>query len=63
MSEKSRSVDEKKGLSKVGGHEEKTREGSSTPNLETSAVTDHHKIEKTDGGGELTRVATNKGTE
>ena len=56
-------MDEKKGLSKVGGHEEKTREGSSTPNLETSAVTDHHKIEKTDGGGELTRVATNKGTE
>ena len=43
--------------------EEKTREGSSTPNPETSAVADQHKTEETDGCGEGMKVAVGEGTE
>ena len=52
-----------KGLSEVGGHEKNTREGSSTPNLEASAVVDQRKTEEMEGGGEGTKVVANEGVE
>ena len=56
-------MDTKKGLSTVSGHEEKIREGSSTPNTETLAVVDQRKTKETDGGSKGMRVTTGKGTE
>ena len=54
-------MDAMKGLSRVGGHEEKTRQGSSTPNPETSTTTDQRKTEETDGCDEGTKVTTDEG--
>ena len=58
--------DEKaKGLSRIAGHEEKAREGSSTPLPETSTVRPpwRHKTEEKEGGGEGTKAAIDKGAE
>ena len=50
---------------KIGGHEEKAREGSSTPVMETPAVGASADVRPrvTDGGGEGTRATTDEGTE
>ena len=52
-----------KGLSEVNGHEKNTQEGSSTSNLETSAIADKCKTEETEGGGEGTKVVVDEGAE
>ena len=50
-------------IGEVGGHEEKAREGSSTPVLETPAVGARADVRPrvTDGGGEGTRTTTDEG--
>ena len=52
-------------IGEVGGHEEKAREGSSTPVIETPAVGARADVRPrvTDGGGEGTRVTTDEGAE
>ena len=58
--------DEKgKGRSRIGGHEAKAREGSSTPVLEISAVRPmwRHKTEEKEGGGRGTKATTVEGAE
>ena len=49
----------------IGSHEEKAREGSSTPVTETLAVgaSAHVRPRVTDGGGEGTRATTDEGAE
>ena len=51
------------GEAEIGGHEEKTQEGSSTLVRETSAVRPlwRHKTEEKEGGGEGTKATIDKG--
>ena len=58
-------VDAEKGLSRVGGHEEKTRGGSSTPTPESTTVgpVSPRESQEKEGGGEGTKVTTDDGVE
>ena len=53
------------GEAKTGGHEDKAREGSSTPAIETPAVGASADVRPrvADGGGEGTKATTDEGTE
>ena len=58
-------VDAEKGLSRVGGHEEKTRAGSSTPTPESTTVGPvcPRESQEKEGGGEGTKVTVYEGVE
>ena len=58
-------VDTEKGLNRVGGHEEKTREGPSTPTPESTTVgpVSPRESQEKEGGDEGMKVATNEGAE
>ena len=53
-----------KGLSRVGGHEEKTREGSSTPTPESTIVgpVSPRECQEKEGGDEGTKVTIDEGS-
>ena len=56
------SVDAEKGMSGDGGYEVKDREGSATPDLETSVVAKQCKTEEMKGDGEESEVESGEGT-
>ena len=63
--EELKTVDAGKGPSRVSGHEEKTREGSSTPTLESTTVglMSPRESQEKEGGDEGTKVAIDEGAE
>ena len=64
-SEELEPVDAEKGLSRVGGHEEKTRGGSSTPTPESTTVrpVSPRESQEKESGGEGTKDTIDEGAE